>query len=542
MNLSALANCYTTCTRCTLITRIRMLHFLNGNKVKSSMPNSSYNSTLVAASYYVALQIAKQKKPHTIGETLIKSCASKMVELVLGDESRKKLDTIPLSDNTIARRIRNMAQDIRAQLILELNSSTHGLFSIQLDESTDVSNFSQLMVFVRWATIDGLQEEILYCSPLETTTRAADVLGNVDSFFKKHELKWQNLCSVCTDGAPAMIGARSGFAKLVRDLAPEATSVHCMIHRQALASRTLPMDMLSTLTAVIQMVNYVKRSALNTRLFSQFCREMSADHTTLLYYTNVRWLSKGNMLDRVFEMRAELREFFQEQGQLEFAAYFTDLCFVQHLAYLADIFEKLNQLNLSMQGKQTTILNLSDSINSFLQKIVIWKSNAEKSVFAMFERLSLLGDGISIGLGIIEHLAKLMEEFQHYFPDRKDMNLDLVRNPFHTKPETLPLELQDEFIDLINYSTFKTLFEKEELVTAWCNISSSYPRISKYVLKMLLSFPTTYLCESAFSTLVTIKSKARNRLNVEDDIVCSISKIQPRISLLSQEVQCQGSH
>ena len=190
-------------------------------------------------------------------------------------------------------------QDIRTQLILEVKSSIHGLFSIQLDESTDVSNFSQLMVFVRWATTDGLQEEILYCSPLETTTRAADVLVNVENFFIKHDLKWQNLCSVCTDGASAMLGARSGFAKLIRDLNPEATSVHCMIHRQSLASRTLPLDMLSTLNAAIKMVNYVKRSALNTRLFSQFCCDMSADHTTLLYYTNVRWLSKGNMLDRL---------------------------------------------------------------------------------------------------------------------------------------------------------------------------------------------------------------------------------------------------
>ena len=79
----------------------------------------------------------------------------------------------------------------------------------------------------------------------------------------------------------------------------------------------------------------------------------------------------------------------------------------------------------------------------------------------MFERLSLLCDGISIGLGIIEHLAKLREELQHYFPDKKkDMNSDLFRNPFRTKPETLPLELQDEFIDLVNDSTFKTLFKK----------------------------------------------------------------------------------
>ena len=31
-----------------------------------------------------------------------------------------------------------------------------------MDESTEVSNFSQLKVFRNWATIDGLQKEILY--------------------------------------------------------------------------------------------------------------------------------------------------------------------------------------------------------------------------------------------------------------------------------------------------------------------------------------------------------------------------------------------
>ena len=36
-----------------------------------------------------------------------------------------------------------------------------------------------------------------------------------------------------------MIGARSGFARRVKELAPKATSVHCMIRCQVLASRAL---------------------------------------------------------------------------------------------------------------------------------------------------------------------------------------------------------------------------------------------------------------------------------------------------------------
>ena len=42
------------------------------------------NTKIVEASYEVALEIAKQEKPHTNGESLIKPCALKMANKVLG--------------------------------------------------------------------------------------------------------------------------------------------------------------------------------------------------------------------------------------------------------------------------------------------------------------------------------------------------------------------------------------------------------------------------------------------------------------------------
>ena len=93
------------------------------------------------------------------------------------------------------------------------------------------------MVFVRWDSNTSIKEVILFCSPLESTTRAADILQKVDDYFKKWDLKkWENLCSVCTDGAPALIGEQSFFARRVKELASGATSVYCRIHCQALAS------------------------------------------------------------------------------------------------------------------------------------------------------------------------------------------------------------------------------------------------------------------------------------------------------------------
>ena len=72
-----------------------------------------------------------------------------------------------------------------------------------------------------------------------------------------------------------------------------------MIHKAALVSKAISKRLHEHMSVVIKVVNYVKSSALNTRLFSKLCSDMDADHTALLYQTQVRWLSKGNLSSKV---------------------------------------------------------------------------------------------------------------------------------------------------------------------------------------------------------------------------------------------------
>ena len=98
------------------------------------------NNQLLEASYLVAVEIAKQKKRHTIGKTLIKPCILKTAGIVLGKETEKKLAAISLSNNTIQRRIKDLSLDIKSQVVQEIKTALFGLFAIQLDESTDISS------------------------------------------------------------------------------------------------------------------------------------------------------------------------------------------------------------------------------------------------------------------------------------------------------------------------------------------------------------------------------------------------------------------
>lgn len=105
-----------------------------------------------------------------------------------------------------------------------------------------------------------------------------------------------------------------------------------MIHRQALFVKH----------DVIKIVNAIKGHALNTRLFRELCQDGEAEYTDLLYYTEVRWLSRGNVLNRVWALKTELEIFMVDQKNI-LADKFKNPSWVAHLAYLTDIFENIEQ-------------------------------------------------------------------------------------------------------------------------------------------------------------------------------------------------------
>jgi hypothetical protein len=80
---------------------------------------------------------------------------------MLSKEAEVKLSQIPLSNDTISDRIEDMSKDILAQVVADLISSP-AKFCLQLDETTDVSNLSQLALFVHYVKDDVIKEDFVY--------------------------------------------------------------------------------------------------------------------------------------------------------------------------------------------------------------------------------------------------------------------------------------------------------------------------------------------------------------------------------------------
>ena len=115
------------------------------------------------------------------------------------------------------------------------------------------------------------------------------------------------LVGCTTDGAPAMLGRKSWFQARVKAVCHFRS---LLFHQFALAAKFLPSDIKTNLNLVVKMINYIKTSALNSRLFKVIGEDIGSEHTSLLFYTEVRCLSSENTIMRLFVLM-KLLQFFQ---------------------------------------------------------------------------------------------------------------------------------------------------------------------------------------------------------------------------------------
>jgi hypothetical protein len=87
---------------------------------KSFDDTTTISSKALLASCQVAYRIAQNKNPHTIGKSLILPAAIDMVQTMLGEKCDQQLRNLPLSNNTVSRRISDISEDLEEQLMEKL--------------------------------------------------------------------------------------------------------------------------------------------------------------------------------------------------------------------------------------------------------------------------------------------------------------------------------------------------------------------------------------------------------------------------------------
>ncbi|XP_076325365.1 zinc finger MYM-type protein 6-like [Tachypleus tridentatus] len=186
-------------------------------------------------------------------------------------------------------------------------------------------------------------------------TKAQDLFEILDTFLCENNLDWTKCIGICTDGGCSMSGCYGGLQALIRRKALDALWTYCIIHRDVLASKHLSPPLNLVLGSVVNFIKSEPQKAgflktvriwdLSTHLF---CTTVARSGSSVGMYCHV-CLNYDRSSTLVLKKNKCAKNFLD-----------TDV--LSKLEY-CNIFEKLNALDLSLQGSNTYILKLEGGRN-----------------------------------------------------------------------------------------------------------------------------------------------------------------------------------
>ncbi|KAK1332829.1 hypothetical protein QTO34_006360 [Cnephaeus nilssonii] len=297
------------------------------------------------------------------------------------------------------------------------------------------------------------------------------------------------------------------------------TETFCLyiIHREQLAVKKMSPELHEVLSDVIKIINEIRHKALNSRIFEALCEEMGSQYTHLLH----------------------AEELFSDDER------------VAKLAYLADIFSLLNELNISLQGQLKDVFTLRGKMDAFQKKILLWQMwlAEDLQMFSNFDeymREKDLNRQVVLVTLVQQHLQSLTESFSHYYPKKEDPrhgNMWII-DTFAANIEDSNLNVNEKE-SLINLSLDNSLKAKFQSSLSrphfWISIKSEYPLLSEKAMKILIQFSTTYLCEKTFSSVTAIKTQNRSQLEINTALRLAVMSLESKIHKLISSKQGQIS-
>ncbi|CAH2000085.1 unnamed protein product, partial [Acanthoscelides obtectus] len=195
------------------------------------------------------------------------------------------------------------------------------------------------------------------------------------------------IVGLTTDGGPAMVCRDKGLVGLCRkdESFPKFLCYHCIIHQQALCGQFLKLN--NVMKLVVKIVIKIRAQALQRRLFKTLADDIDCQYGELLLHSGVRWLSRGLVLKRFNVIISAIVKFPKQRDEpipeLENSIWLRDV------GFLVDITEKLNELNLQLQGRDKELAEMISDIKAFIKKLEFWEQNLIDEIFLLFQKIYL---------------------------------------------------------------------------------------------------------------------------------------------------------
>jgi hypothetical protein len=186
-----------------------------------------------------------------------------------------------------------------------------------------------------------------------------------------------------------------------------------------------------------------------------------------IYHAEVRCLSRGHMLARLFDLR-DIQQFSQEKDRE--CKMLRDHDWLYSLAFLVDMTKHLNALNTVLHGKEKKIHNAYSAVKLFQLKLKLFRSHISVKNWVHFPTLSDLKiqfpDTTYRNESFTEVIKNPEKELINRFVDiiKMESEISLFSSPFTFHVHTAPKSLQLELIDMQCDDVMKGMFDPSNML------------------------------------------------------------------------------
>ncbi|XP_034001037.1 general transcription factor II-I repeat domain-containing protein 2B-like, partial [Trematomus bernacchii] len=291
--------------------------------------------------------------------------------------------------------------------------------------------------------------------------------------------------------------------------------LHCIIHQHVLCKSVLKIN--HVIDVVTKIVNFIRARAMNHRQFIALLEEHETEHRDIGYHTAIRWLSLGKVLKRVWDLKAEIREFCEKKGK-DFPE-LSDEDWMADFAFAVDVTALMNELNTKLQGKGLFVHEMHSLVKAFMTKMQFLSSQLESNNLTHMQTLKEVTPSADHLRRYSSMLGALHGEFSRRFEDLRKIEdeMHLISSPFTCSVDNAPSDVQLELIDLQSDAVLVEHFKSGSLLDFYSSLKEeNFPNMRRHAQKMLVLFGSTYI------SMGNVANTAKSPLAAQDFMLLTV--------------------
>ena len=247
-------------------------------------------------------------------------------------------------------------------------------YSLMLDESTDNGLELHLIVYATYLQCGGIgPQRTEYMGLIKILNgKGRTVYEHLKQLLKDRCLEERKLVGLATDGASSMVGNDIGAISLMRNDIPNLIGVHCIAHREALViadvSKYFP-ELMFVEKIANKVYSWANNSSKRTLEIIELLEQMQLVAHRPLQIHNVRWLSRGQVMERLVTIMPAILTIWRKENLKEWynkaCIYSVQFCFCM----MADVLHFMNMLSLKLQKENMDITSIGAEIDLTISKL-----------------------------------------------------------------------------------------------------------------------------------------------------------------------------